>query len=150
MELDETKTGVPRSWALDPGTAEALRRWRDRFRAGAEPEDFVFVDDTGEPVDTSKLAKRLRAYALLAGVTRPQLVKRSKKRIRLRAHDLRASFVTVKLAMGKPETWVTDGTGHQSSIMLMRYYRRDARKHTEMGLGDFTPLAEAIPELGDE
>ena len=41
-------------------------------------------------------------------------------------------------------------SGHQSSIMLMRYYRRDARKHKEMGLKDFTPLCEAIPELGDD
>jgi len=149
VELDETKTGVPRSWALDPSTAEALGRWHDRFRPDAKPEDYVFTDDNGDPIDTNKLAKRLREYAVLAGVTRPQLVKRTKKRIPLRAHDLRASFVTVKLAMGKSETWVTDRTGHQSSIMLMRYYRRDARKHAEMGLGDFTPLCEAIPELGD-
>jgi len=56
----------------------------------------------------------------------------------------------VKLAMGKSETWVTDRTGHQSSIMLMRYYRKASRKHTEMRLGDFTPLCEAIPELKEK
>ena len=51
--------------------------------------------------------------------------------------------------MGKSETWVMDRTGHQSSIMLMRYYRKASRKHTEMGLGDFAPLCDAIPELKD-
>jgi integrase len=83
----------------------------------------------------------------MAGVTRPQLFRKTNRRIPLRAQDLRAGFVTVKLAMGKSETWVMDRTGHQSSIMLMRYYRKASRKHVEMGLGDFTPLCEAIPEL---
>jgi integrase len=64
----------------------------------------------------------------------------------LRAHDLRATFVTISLAQGKSETWVTDRTGHKSSIMLYRY-KRAARTHAEAELGALAPLHEAIPEL---
>ncbi len=28
VNLDENKTDDPRAWSLDPGTAEALRRWK--------------------------------------------------------------------------------------------------------------------------
>lgn len=37
-------------------------------------------------------------------------------------------------------------TGHTTSAMLTRY-RRDADSITELNLGWFTPLHEAIPEL---
>jgi integrase len=61
----------------------------------------------------------------------------------LRAHDLRASFVTIALANGKTETWVADRTGHRSSQMIARY-RRQARTAAELGLGAWTPLDAAI------
>lgn len=66
--------------------------------------------------------------------------------MQLRAHDLRASFVTVNLALGKSEAWITDRTGHKSSQMIYRY-KRAARTHKELNLGSFDPLHEAIPEL---
>jgi integrase len=31
---------------------------------------------------------------------------------KLRAHDLRGTFVTLGLANGKTETWISDRTGH--------------------------------------
>jgi hypothetical protein len=77
---------------------------------------------------------------------RPQLFERSDKRIPIRAHDLRATFVTVNLALGKNEAWITDRTGHQSSEMIYTY-KRAARMHQELALGEFTPLHQAIPEL---
>jgi integrase len=64
----------------------------------------------------------------------------------MRGHDLRATFVTINLANGKTETWISDRTGHKSSQMIARY-RRMARTHAELNLGDLTPLASAIPEL---
>ena len=54
--------------------------------------------------------------------------------------------MTVSLANGKSETWVTDRTGHKSSQMVRRY-KREVRKLEELALGDFTPLHLAIPEL---
>lgn len=64
----------------------------------------------------------------------------------LRAHDLRGGFVTVALANGKTEAWVTDRTGHTTSAMIYTY-KRAARTHRELKLGTFAPLHEAIPEL---
>jgi hypothetical protein len=57
--------------------------------------------------------------------------------------DLRASFVTVALANGKTETWVTDRTGHKSSEMVARY-RRKARAAAELDLGTYKPLDELL------
>ena len=95
-----------------------------------------------------KLAAELRADLKVAGVTRPKLFEQSEHRMKLRAHDLRGTFVTLSLANGKTETWVQQRTGHTSSIMINRY-RRAARKAEELALGDWTPLDTAIPELGE-
>jgi len=84
----------------------------------------------------------------MTGVDRPKLFERSEHRIPLRAHDLRASFVTLALANGKAETWVTTRTGHTTSAMLNRY-RRDAESIAELNLGWFAPLHEAIPEFAE-
>ncbi|MFO0564319.1 MAG: tyrosine-type recombinase/integrase [Polyangiaceae bacterium] len=146
--LDENKTEDPRTWALDPGVAEALRRWRVRLGAKAKPNQPVFIEVSGSGIDGYEAARTLREYLQLAGVTRPQLFERSDKRIAIRAHDLRATFVTVNLALGKSEAWITDRTGHQSSEMIYTY-KRAARMHQELALGAFTPLHEAIPELRD-
>lgn len=97
-------------------------------------------------VDRFGVAGRLRDYLREAGVTRVQLFESNDKRVPLRAHDLRASFVTVNLALGKTEAWITDRTGHRSSQMIYRY-KRAARTHAELNLGGFLPLQEAIPEL---
>jgi integrase len=60
----------------------------------------------------------------VAGVERPSLFEKSATRLPLRAHDLRATFVTLSLASGKTEAWVSDRTGHKSSTMINRYRRR--------------------------
>lgn len=143
--LDQNKTDDARSWALDPGVAEALRRWRDRFAGSARPERSV-LSHRKWTVDRFGVAGRLRDYLKEAGVTRVQLFESNDKRGPLRAHDLRASFVTVNLALGKTEAWITDRTGHRSSQMIYRY-KRAARTHAELNLGGFLPLHEAIPEL---
>jgi integrase len=82
----------------------------------------------------------------LAGVTRAQLFETDDSSNALRAHDLRASFITVNLALGKNEAWITDRTGHRSSQMIYAY-KRAARTPAELNLGGFTPLCDAIPEL---
>ena len=92
------------------------------------------------------LAFLLREGITLAGVTRPELTVPKPGRLLLRVHDLRGSFVTLALATGRTEAWVTDRTGHRSSQMIY-LYKRASRTAAELGLGWFAPLDEAIPEL---
>lgn len=150
--LDRTKSGRDGKWQLDPGTAEALRRWRllcpsERwvFPALAVPAARR-ISRTDRPMYVQQLGADLRAWLQECGVKRQKLFETTKHRIRLRAHDLRATFVTLALANGRPEAWVMQRTGHTTSAMLTRY-RRDADSITELNLGWFTPLHEAIPEL---
>jgi integrase len=116
MNLDENKTDEPRSWALSPDVAEALRRYKKRFVP--TPDRATLFEHNGV-------------------------------RQQLRAHDLRATFVTINLALGKSETWISDRTGHKSSQMIHRY-KRAARTHAELNLGPLKPLHEAITELASE
>jgi integrase len=147
--LDETKNGRPKDWPLSPGTLEALKRYRDRFMRFKEGAAHVFARGDGTLLDPYEIAENLRRYLRLARVERPQLYLKNRHRLQLRAHDLRASFVTVALANGRTESWVADRTGHLSSQMINRY-KRWARGHAEQNLGDWVPLHEAIPELSDD
>lgn len=91
-------------------------------------------------------AARFRRHLRAAGVDRAALFERNETRLRIRVHDLRATFVTLGLASGRTETWIADRTGHRSSIEINKY-RRAARSIAELGAGDLTPLDEAIPEI---
>lgn len=142
IELDHNKTDDPRGWILDPGVTRALRTWKERYHPNAGPDDYVFAEN-GVPINVKRLAEQLRRDLKRAGVTRPQLFERSAVRRPIRAHDLRATFVTIALATGKTETWVADRTGHKSSTMINRY-RRKARA---WNLGELDALDQAIPEL---
>lgn len=150
IRLDANKTDDPRAWALDPGTVQALTRYKARYRADAAFTELVFIDDAGHVDEANSLRPtNLRASLREAGVARSDLYEDSKTRQPIRVHDLRATFVTTALANGKTETFVADRTGHRSSTMINRY-RRAARTHNELDLGTLVPLNEAIPELGDD
>jgi integrase len=133
VRLDENKTDDPRAWALSPGVAAALAQFR------GEPEALVFEP----PAEPERLATRLRRDLKLAGINRPELFERTTARLAMRVHDLRASFVTIALAAGKSEAWVTDRTGHRSHEMVHRY-RRAKRQAAELRLGDWVPLDVAL------
>ena len=144
VKLDENKTDDPRAWALDSGVHAALVAWH--VKSGRpDASAHVFAED-GVPINTVRLAEQLRRDLRKAQVLRPELQAGSKTRLALRAHDLRATFVTIALANGRSETFVADRTGHRSSQMIARY-RRQARTWEEMGLGELVPLHLAIPEL---
>jgi len=146
--LESNKTDEPRSWVLDPGVVEALRRWKAHFAWRPDPIAPILRTHEDGRIDRFDLAEGLRRALTKAGITRPQIFERTDTRLPLRAHDLRASFVTINLAIGKNEAWITDRTGHRSSQMIYRY-KRQARTHTELNLGTFQPLQEAIPELAE-
>jgi integrase len=143
VNLDENKTDDPRDWNLRPDVIEALKRWKASQREDErKPDERVFTED-GIPINIKHLADQLRRDLRRVGVTRPQLFERSKVRMPLRAHDLRATFVTIALAQDKSETWISDRTGHQSHKMI-NAYRRKARS---WNMGDLGPLCDLIPEL---
>ena len=141
LNLDENKTDDPRAWALSPDVAEALRRWR-RLR----PKAANVFDRARLGSDKRKLAGALRDDLRGAGVERPDLFASSDSRMALRVHDLRATFVTLALASGRSEAWVTDRTGHKSSAMVAGY-KRQIRMVAELKLGWLEPLDAAVPEL---
>lgn len=139
LSLDENKTDDPRMWALGEGVVRGLTRWCERWRG-------VRLFDVGAELADDHLADKLRDHLRVAGVTREALFERSKARRPLRVHDLRATFVTLSLAHGRSEMWVSDRTGHRSSDQL-RGYARAARTAAELNLPPLSPLDEAIPEL---
>jgi len=149
--LDETKNGRGGSWVLDAGTAEAVRRWRTicpstKYVFPASSLALHRRTDEERPLYVDHLAAELRDGLLASGVTRSKLFERGDHRIRLRAHDLRATFVTLALAEGRTEDWVVTRTGHGSSQMIA-LYRRQAKTAAELKLGWLKPLHEIIPEL---
>ncbi|MBX3125553.1 MAG: site-specific integrase [Polyangiaceae bacterium] len=151
ITLDVTKNGRGGFWKLDPGTAEALRRWRrlcpsDRYVFPAEALPRHRKRLGGTPLSVGKAAEKLREALVKAGQDRAQLFARSDHRIRLRAHDLRATFVTLALALGQTEDWVMQRTGHLSSATL-GIYKRNAKTAKEINLGWLHPMHEVIPEL---
>jgi integrase len=143
IRLDQTKTDEARTWALAPDVARALAAWRE-VRPKEARKKLIFP--SAAIGDRWALADNLREGLEIAGVKRPELGKSTKSRMRLRAHDLRGTFVTLALAAGRTEAWVTDRTGHKSSAMIYRY-KRASRTAAELRLGWLAPLDEAIPEL---
>lgn len=77
---------------------------------------------------------------------REQLYQRDAFRLRLRAHDLRATFIILALAQGRSEDWVRTRTGHRASQMIARD-RLEAKTAQELELGWLLLLREVIPEL---
>lgn len=127
------------------GGATALRRWLER-RGELPPDALVFPDAEGNPRSGDQLVRPFRAALKQAKIDRPELFESNEARQQIRAHDLRATLVTLALANGKTEAWVADRTGHSDSRMINRY-RRAAREVAELGLGELLPLAFAVPEL---
>jgi integrase len=142
VNLEKDKTDDPRDWDLRPDVVEALKRWKTSTQPNAEPMDYVFAEN-GVPLSVEHLAEQVRNDLRRVGVTRPQLFERSATRQRFRAHDLRATFVTIALATGKTETWVSDRTGHDGHTMIDKY-RRKART---WNMGELGPLHALLPEL---
>lgn len=134
----KTKTLDPRMWALRPDVAEAMREWR-KVRGTDKPP----FEEVGELYHLSRLADAFRAGLQAAGVKRPELFSSTEHTGRLRAHDMRATFVTVSLAEGRTETWIRDRTAHKSTAMIDRY-RRTARQFSELKLGSLVDLAAAL------
>lgn len=134
----KTKTGDPRFWAIRPDVARAMRRWLKLHAKDARP--FSSLETL---VHRTHLAGFLRDSLKAAGVTREELFEDTDHTGKLRAHDMRATFVTLSLAEGKTETWIRDRTAHKSTVMIDRY-RRAARQAAELKLGSLADLDQAL------
>jgi|CZKU01.1.fsa_nt_gi integrase len=146
VDLDENKTDKPRAWDMRPDVLEALAIWRKHFRPNAKATDRVFVDDEGVGLNVDHLAAQLRDdLKVHAEVDRPKLFAGSKNRLRMRAHDLRATFITVSLASGRTWEWCQQRTGHGDS--MKQKYRRTAATWIAQQQGDLAPMHMTIPEL---
>src|ERR1019366_3427587 len=142
----ENKTDKPRAWDMRPDVLEALAIWRKHFRPNAKATDRVFVDDEGVGLNVDHLAAQLRDdLKVHAEVDRPKLFAGSKNRLRMRAHDLRATFITVSLASGRTWEWCQQRTGHGDS--MKQKYRRTAATWIAQQQGDLAPMHMTIPEL---
>lgn len=144
VKLDKNKTDDPRAWPLDAGVHAALRTYRELAPSGV----LVFTDPRGRTPPKYTLAPLLRAHLAQLGLKdeRPELFESTDARQQMRVHDLRGTFVTIALATGRTEAWVSARTGHRTSNMIARY-KRVADSFEELGLGKLDPLNEAIPEL---
>jgi hypothetical protein len=136
----KTKTGDPRMWAVRPDVARAMRIWSDLHR---KTKKRPFIDVAHDKKSKVWLATRLRDGLTAAGVTRTELFESTEHTGKLRAHDLRATFVTVSLAEGKSETWIRDRTAHKTTTMIDRY-RRTARQFQELGVAGLVDIVEAL------
>ncbi len=134
--LDENKTDDARSWPLRPDVARALRRWA-KVAPSAAPGDPVFVEADGRPLRIR--AAVYREHLKAAGINRAELFDGSTTTKPSGFHALRALFVTEALARGMSEAWVTDRSGHRSSIQLRGYQRR-ARTFAEAKLAPLGDL----------
>lgn len=149
LKLDENKTQRPRSWMMRPDSAEALRRYKQLLgHLWSRKARLVIHPESGCSVPEGKAAKQLRTALKMAGVTREELFEETQYRMAIRGHDLRATFVTLALADGKSEAWISDRTGHESSQMI-RGYQRMARTHAEARLGQLDDMTTLIPELSE-
>lgn len=130
-----------RSWAMNDGVCAALSTLRDHPETthGLGPRDPVFPPMTRD--EQIEMATTLRVDLWQAGARRHQLHHAEEGWGMLRFHDLRASFVTIHLALGKTPAWVTLRTGHRSYQVLKRYERM---VEVARGMGPFTPLDLAL------
>jgi len=139
VSLDENKTDRPRSWVLNPGVVRVLERWKP---TKAKPSDAVFPG-----VKWDKLAPAYRAHCAAVGIDRARLFQSKANKLRLRAHDMRAFFITAGMFAGRDALWITDRSGH-TTLAMLRTYERDVRRWREL---DEVPVdaGSAIPELAD-
>jgi integrase len=153
VRLDENKTDDPRAWALSPDVVRVLAWWKKRTGSEEDARVLDGLDLTqgprwlrGKVWDPKTGHKNEVGDLKTAGVDRAELFERTKTRMPIRLHDLRATFVTVSLANGKTEQWVSDRTGHRSSQMLA-LYTRQARQWNELELGALRPMDALLPEM---
>lgn len=136
-----------RTWEMNNGTGAALKLFRD----GAPGGDFIFPRLTKNEI--LKLSEELREDLMRAGVTRevhPDLFAKGDGQCPVRFQDLRATFVSLHLAMGWTEVDVMLRTQHTSTKVLHHHYARrlGVAKAIVKKQGGIPPMGAALGLLG--
>lgn len=126
-----TKSGRVRRVPLADQAAAALERTsrRERFTS---PDDLVFCNDYGRPLDASALRRRYRRAQESAGV-RP-----------LRFHDLRHTFGSLLAMRGVDVVTIQKAMGHSALATTSRYLH--ARPASEQAQAFTAAFASNSPE----
>lgn len=133
----ESKNGEVLYWDLRPGTLAALLEHKRLHPKSRGPFDWL------EPAWKHQAAKILRKHLMRVGADDEQLHKSKGRFRKLRAHDLRATFIVFAKLEGRSESWIMDRTGHHSSEMIQRYDRL-ARVSMGKGWTALPPLTELL------
>jgi integrase len=89
LTLEENKTDSPRTWTLDPGVAEALRRWAKMLSPRAKQGRYVIVHwRSGRRIAGGKAASQLKAGLTKAKVSREALFSSTATRMSIRGHEV--------------------------------------------------------------
>jgi integrase len=139
VSLDENKTDRPRSWVMNSGTLRTLSVWQ-QMTTENKSTDRVFGK-----VNWPLLASIYRTHCEAVGIDRARLFQRKANKLRLRAHDMRAFFITAGMFAGRDALWITDRSGH-TALTVLRTYERDVRRWREFGEAP-VEADVAIPEI---
>lgn len=148
VEADWTKTGVARFWDLDHDVLEALRLRHAALKPLATHR--VFVSPLGRPMNRRSVLRWMVADLRKVGLDeeRPELLEAGAGEQTLRVHDLgRGTFVTLARAMGRPDRWIMDRTGHDS-VSSLELYDRVTRHAQSRNLGWLAPMGRALGMAG--
>lgn len=148
VEAGWTKTGVARFWQLDDDVLEALRLRRDSLKPALG--ERVFVSPSGRPMNRRSVLRWMQEDLRAVGLDkdRPELLDAGEGGQGLRIHDLgRGTCVTLLRAMGRPDRWIMDRTGHES-VQSLELYDRVTRHARERNLGWLAPMGRALGMRG--
>lgn len=148
VRAEWTKTGVSRTWLLEPDVLEAMRlRYADLVRAnGGRPipgDTLVFQPPPLRVLTRGTVHQHLHAHAKAAGVSRRELFDPPAGERQLTTHDFRGSGITLCRAVGVPDRWTMDRTGHET-IKEFEGYDRGTRQVREQALEWWAPMAVAL------
>lgn len=132
---DGTKTGAARVVPIPPALLPLLRAMHE----AAGGKGLVCTGIASQRA----MARGLRTWLRVAGVTREALFKSSSVNLNIRWHDLRATCGTWLAVEGRPATEIRDILGHTQTSMTDRYMR-DA---TAVRGGAFGQVFPALPPI---
>lgn len=137
ISVGKRKNGRPGRWNAEPGSIVALMLLSNDLEG-----PFADLPNDGQ------WAKRLQESMRLARLDRAALYDTNidKGFQRMRAHDTRATYVTIALACGLSEGHIMLRTGHSSSEMIHRYdHAKQALVEDDLpGGAHLVPLDEAL------
>jgi integrase len=134
-----TKTGESRFWMLEPDVLEALRLRRRMIPDAV----LVFVPPPLRVLTRGTVQQQLHPNLRKAGLDRQELFEPPDGERPISPHAFRGSFVTLCRALGLPDRWIMDRTGHES-VKEFEKYDRGMRHARAQALEWWAPMALAL------